>query len=103
MSAMNMPGFTAETSLYKAMINYRTKGVSGSLPGAVLPQLTKLPPVPGCGVWTPLRWPNGTPTGTCARDCCDVSGHCRIETSPCVDVVHSKRQLGSVIYVMKSG
>lgn len=42
MNAMNMPGFTAETSLYKATDNYRTKDVHGSLSGAVLPQRIKL-------------------------------------------------------------
>jgi hypothetical protein len=84
MNATSMPGFTAETSLYRTLSNYRTKGVHGCLPGprAVVPQL-RISTVPGCGDCTPLRWPDGTPTGACARACCDVLGRCSTETCPC--------------------
>jgi hypothetical protein len=82
MNAVNMPGFTAEASLYRTMTNYRAKGVSGFLPraGAVV---TQLPVRPGCGDCTSLTWPNGTPTGACAKACCDVLGRCWTETCPC--------------------
>lgn len=84
MNIKNLPGFIAEASLYRNTSNYRTKGVHGSLPapGAVVPQLRR-PPVLGCGECTPLRWPDGTPTGACARACCDVLGRCSTETCPC--------------------
>ncbi len=38
---MNMPGFSAETSLYRTRTSYRMLGTRGSLPGAgaVVPQL----------------------------------------------------------------
>jgi hypothetical protein len=37
---MNMPGFTAETSLYRSKTNYNMVGAHGALPraGAVVPQ-----------------------------------------------------------------
>jgi hypothetical protein len=79
---MSMPGFAAEASLSRTTTNYRTRGVHGSLPpaGAVVPQLRA---APGCGVCTPLTWPNGTPTGACAQACCDVLGRCWTEPCPC--------------------
>ena len=80
---MNMPGFTAESSLYRISSTRRTKGMRGSLPsGVVVPQL-RVSTAPGCGECTPLRWPDGTPTGACARACCDVLGRCGTETCPC--------------------
>jgi hypothetical protein len=80
----NLPGFTAEASLYRTS-NCRTKSVHGSppAPGAIVPQLIRLPPAPGCGECTTLRWPDGTPTGACVRECCDVLGRCSIEPCPC--------------------
>ena len=82
---MNIPRFTAETSLYRTMANYRTRGIHGSLQGAasVMPQLIRLPLEPGCGECTPLQWPDGTPTGACARACCNVVGRCWTETCSC--------------------
>lgn len=43
MNAMNMPGFTAETSLYKTIEHYRVAGSLNDLAGSlgVLPQLPK--------------------------------------------------------------
>jgi hypothetical protein len=40
MSTTNMPGFTAETSLYRSKTNYSMVGAHGALPsgGAVVPQ-----------------------------------------------------------------
>jgi hypothetical protein len=77
---MNMPAFTAETSLYRVKTNWCARGSHGSFgSGAVTPQL----PPAGCGECTPLRWPDGRPTGICARQCCDVLRVCRDETCPC--------------------
>jgi hypothetical protein len=84
MKTMNLPGFTAESSLDRSSSNCRMKSVHGSLPtpGAVVPQL-RVSAGPGCGECTRLRWPDGTPTGACARACCDVLGRCSTETCPC--------------------
>ena len=84
MSSMTMPGFTAEASLRKAVVNYQHKAVwvNGTNDPAIIAQRIKLPPSPGCGC-TPLTWPDGTPTGACRRACCDVLGRCSTETCPC--------------------
>lgn len=84
MKTMTLPGFTAEASLHRIPSSYRTRGVHRSprSSGAVVPQL-RIPVSPGCGDCTPLRWPDGTPTGACARACCDVLGRCSTETCPC--------------------
>ena len=54
MKTMNLPGFTAEMSLYRISFNCRTQSVHGSLPapGAVVPQL-RVSAAPGCGECTP--------------------------------------------------
>lgn len=84
MNAKRLPGFTAEASLHR-ISNYRTKSIHGYLPtpGAIEPQLIRLPPSPGCGECTPMRWPDGTPTGACMQECCDVLGKCSIKACPC--------------------
>jgi hypothetical protein len=84
MNTRNLPGFTAEMSLRRISSYCRTKSVHGSLPapGVIVPQL-RVSAAPGCGECTPLRWPDGTPTGACARACCDVLGRCSTETCPC--------------------
>ena len=80
MCAINIPGFTAETSLCRTRTNFRMMDSDGFLFGAraIVPQL---PPV-GCGPCTDLTWPNGTRTGVCVRDCCDWFG-CRTERCQC--------------------
>ena len=77
---MSIPGFTAETSLYRMRTAFGTIGSDSFLPGAgaVVPQLPTL----GCGECTPLTWPDGTKTGACRRACCDWFG-CRTESCPC--------------------
>ena len=67
MKTMTLPGFTAEASLHRIPSSYRTKGVHKSprSSGGIVPQL-RIPVSPGCGDCTPLRWPDGTPTGACA-------------------------------------
>lgn len=84
MKPVNLPGFTAEASFHRIASTYSTKTVHGSsrASGAVAPQL-RVSTAPGCGECTSLRWPDGTPTGACARACCDVLGRCSTETCPC--------------------
>jgi len=79
MNTMNLPGFTAETSLCRIISNYCTKSVDSSMPapGAVVPQL------PNCGPCTSLKWPNGTPTGSCGQDCTDALGNHYFQTCAC--------------------
>jgi hypothetical protein len=84
MKTTNLPGFTAESSLYGLSAHCRTTSVHDSFPAsrAVVPQL-RVSAAPGCGECTPLRWPDGTPTGACARACCDVLGRCSTQTCSC--------------------
>lgn len=65
MNTVNMPGFTAETSLYGTMTNYRAKGVHGSLPGpgAVVPQ-------PGPAQLTAKNQGSFLPIMVCGELCC---------------------------------
>src|SRR5262249_40922692 len=76
---MRVPGFTAEASLHEIRSEFRPMhSYSHSLrTGAVIPQL---PVSAGCGDCSPLKWPDGTKTGACARACCDALGRCRTET-----------------------
>jgi len=78
---MSMPGFTARNSLGRTMTGYRVNSVHGLEPSrrSVAPQL----PPDGCGECTSLRWPDGRPTGACARACCDSLGRCWTETCAC--------------------
>ena len=79
---MSMPGFTARNSLGRTMTGYRVNSIHGlERPrGTVAPQL---PASGGCGDCTSLRWPDGRPTGACARACCDALGRCWTETCAC--------------------
>ena len=79
---MSMPGFTARNSLGRTMTGYRVNSIHGlERPrGTVAPQL---PASGGCGDCTSLRWPDGRPTGACARACCDTLGRCWTETCSC--------------------
>jgi hypothetical protein len=62
-----VPRFTADASIYLAVGRYRTARAdsSGTTTGAVIPALGK-----SCGGCSELKWPNGTGTGACVRDCC---------------------------------
>ena len=66
MKTMNLPGFTAEASLYGTVASYQDAAilVNDIAENTVVPQLSS------CGSCTPLKWPNGTNTGACARACC---------------------------------
>lgn len=64
---MNMPRFTAETSLYRTKTNYRKAGAHAALPvsGRVVPQQLPVTACSGC---------SGFLRGT--RYCCDVRITC---------------------------
>ena len=71
---MTLPGFSAETSLYKTSVRYRLMGASAQADGVVLQQLVF------CGPCH-LR-----PNGACVRDCrfCEpFPPHCFTFTYPC--------------------
>ena len=78
---MSVPGFTAEASLQEIQSEFRQMlSYFDSLrTGAVIPQL---PVSSGCGDCSPLKWPDGTKTGACARACCDAL-RCWTETCAC--------------------
>lgn len=85
---MSVPGFTAEASLLDARNGrpYRTshaRGGTRSRDGLVTPSLQQRAVGSGCGGCTELKWPNGTGTGACVQDCCDVLGNCKITACPC--------------------
>jgi|SRR6266567_1064898 len=78
---MTMPGFTAETLLYRPQANFHATGL-GSYSFEARAVMPQLPIATGCGTCTPLTWPDGTKTGACARACCDTL-RCWTETCPC--------------------
>jgi hypothetical protein len=45
---MTMPGFSAESSLYEAAVNYRSKAIAAQIVGGAVPQLLD-PPGTVCG------------------------------------------------------
>ena len=45
MSTMNLPGFTAEASVYETSLHYRADGNHGARTRAIVPQIG------GCGFW----------------------------------------------------
>jgi hypothetical protein len=78
---MNLPGFSADASLRAAAGGYRqhvrtfNTGVAPSI---------RLPPVSNaCGACTELKLPNGSGTGSCSQECCDVLGHCTTKACTC--------------------
>ena len=79
---MNLPGFTAETSLttgYRHRSGSRAETRSN---GGVIASLQRVSTT-GCGPCTELKWPNGTGTGACMQDCCDLLGNCELKACPC--------------------
>ena len=82
---MNLPGFTAETSLSINRNNYRRRSTSSgerSINGGVIASLQRATTA-GCGPCVELKWPNGTGTGACMQDCCDLSGRCEFKACAC--------------------
>lgn len=79
---MKLPGFNGEASLGRPMKDYPfhlSKDKSG---GSVFPAFRRQS-IAGCGACTELKWPNGTGTGACVQDCCDLLGNCKIQACPC--------------------
>lgn len=68
--------------------------VVGILPAARI----RLPPTTGCGACTELTWPDGTGTGACVQECCDVLGSCQIRSCPCGSGTASSSGLNWAFY-----
>lgn len=82
---MKLPGFTAETSLGTNRTAYSQSASIAeirSFNGRVIASLQRVSTT-GCGPCVELKWPNGTGTGACMQDCCDLSGHCEFKACPC--------------------
>jgi hypothetical protein len=54
---MNLPGFTAEASLYKVSRGYQARGTGGTATGQVIPQ------------WTTLKWSSSIAHLLCYLNC----------------------------------
>ncbi len=82
---MKLPGFSAEASLSRAMGDYRFHTALGESPssgGRVIAAFRRQA-IAGCGPCSELKWPNGTGTGACMQDCCDLSGNCKFQACTC--------------------
>ena len=81
---MKLPKFTAEAALERTMTGYRNTaaGAMRSDGGGVIASRQSMVKA-GCGACTELKWPNGTGTGACVQDCCDLSGNCKFQACPC--------------------
>jgi hypothetical protein len=80
---MKLPGFTAEAALSRTTAGYRFNSSDGmhSSGGVIASRMAQA--VAGCGACSELKWPNGTGTGACVQDCCDLSGNCKFQACPC--------------------
>ena len=83
---MNLPGFTAEASLRTSATAIDFSSVARSehqsFSDRVIPSFRRQA-IGGCGACTELKWPNGTGTGACVQDCCDLLGKCTIQACTC--------------------
>jgi len=80
---MNLPGFNAEASLKDAAGHYFAQSPDGEIGSGVFAAFRAKQTAGGCGACTELKWPNGTGTGACMRDCCDLLGNCKFEACSC--------------------
>ncbi len=81
---MNMPGFDAEAALGRIggqIFRRRYSGIRAN--NLLTPQLPIGGGGFGCGACTPLKWPNGGPTGVCVQDCTDALGRHYFKTCQC--------------------
>jgi hypothetical protein len=78
---MNLPGFNAEASLKDAAGRYQS--LAGETGSGVFAAFRARQTLGGCGACSELKWPNGTGTGACMRDCCDLLGNCKFEACTC--------------------
>ena len=83
---MNLPGFTAEASLKTSAtaiaFSSAARSENESFSGLITPSLRRQA-IGGCGACTELKWPNGTGTGACVQDCCDLLGNCKFQPCTC--------------------
>src|SRR4030095_6919001 len=81
---MKLPGFSAEAALYQTIGAYRESSGRDMRSGrSVIASLKSMAVRAGCGAGTELKWPNGTGTGACVQDCCDLLGNCKIQACTC--------------------
>jgi hypothetical protein len=82
---MKMPGFSAEAALSRTTTGYRlTSGATmRSGGGGVIASRKSMAVKAGCGACSELKWPNGTGTGACMQNCCDLLGNCKFQACPC--------------------
>ncbi|HEV8588820.1 MAG TPA: hypothetical protein VGQ72_08085 [Pyrinomonadaceae bacterium] len=82
---MKLPGFSAEASLNRTIEGYvfRTSTAEMRRPGPGVIAAFKRQAIAGCGPCMELKWPNGTGTGACMQDCCDLSGNCKFQACTC--------------------
>jgi hypothetical protein len=81
---MKMPGFSAEAALGRTVAGYRlTPGAPMRSGGAGVMPTFRRQTIGGCGPCSELKWPNGTGTGACVQDCCDLLGNCKIQACTC--------------------
>lgn len=82
---MKLPGFSAEASLGRTTEVYAfgtsTTEMRSPVTGVIA--AFRRQAIAGCGPCKELKWPNGTGTGACVQDCCDLSGNCKIEACTC--------------------
>src|SRR2546426_11924197 len=82
---MKLPGYNAEASLNRKLEPHalRTSTAETRSPGRGVIAALKTQAIAGCGPCKELKWPNGTGTGACVQDCCDLLGNCKIQPCPC--------------------
>jgi hypothetical protein len=80
---MNLPGFNAEASLKDATGRYLVQSTPGETGSGVFAAFRRQQTLGGCGPCSELKWPNGTGTGACMQDCCDLLGNCEFKACTC--------------------
>lgn len=81
---MKLPGFSAEAALNRMMTGYRLNfSGAAAAGGGVMAAFKRQQTLGGCGPCSELKWPNGTGTGACMQNCCDLLGNCKFEACAC--------------------
>ena len=82
---MKLPGFSAEALLNRSFEGhaFRTSTIDTPYSGPGVIAALKRQAIAGCGPCKELKWPNGTGTGACVQDCCDLLGNCKIQACTC--------------------
>lgn len=84
---MRLPGFNAEASIGRTAEMYHRhtpllKPVVHPSRAEIIASLDNSTSG-SCGSCAELKWPNGTGTGVCRQDCCDVLGRCELKSCAC--------------------